>query len=322
MKTVKSKLSESALSTIQLIISRYSVGDIESIVELTQGYANENILVITNQRKILYRICKQQPRDLLEYEVRLMKKLKDFDIKTAYPIQDTQGNYIQSMAQDHVMLYVFKEGQEPDVNTSTSSQMGKEIGRLSQLPLSTELEKKNAIHIDNCFQLITEFGCCKNPMPDIFKYFEEQTEYLNAELNKDLPKGIVHGDAFPNNTIFNDGKLKAIIDFEEACSDQLLFDVGMTINGFCFEKNKLKPELIVSFLEAYNLQRRMSDKEWLALPIYIQWGSHGMLSWHLRNKLINVKNSTQLTRVIELMERTLWAKEHSHDIMEMIAKIR
>ncbi|SMD37093.1 homoserine kinase [Reichenbachiella faecimaris] len=300
------------------LLEKYNLGETKSVESLTQGYANENLKVITGQGAVLYRICKQQPLHLLEYEVGLMEVMKKANIKTAFPIADKQGVYIQKSDEDFVMLYEFKTGKEPELNAGVAHQMGMEVGKLSQIQWSESLEKKNAVHIDNCHQLVAAFVQSKNQMLEVFGYFCEQTEYLTKKLDSSLPKGIVHGDIFPNNTIFEGENLTAIIDFEEACSDQLMFDVGMTINGFCFRKNFLIPELLQAFLAGYNTQRKMTEAEWLALPIYMQWGSHGMLSWHLRNELINVPNQTQYERVLELMQRTQWMRSNEKEIMDMV----
>lgn len=310
------ELTERKTEIIRLL-KAYDLGELLEVKRVAQGYANENLLVVTTDRKVLYRICKQQPLHLIEYEVRLMQALKDHKIKTAFPIADTQGNYIQKLGDYYAMFYDFVVGYEPVLIPEISKQMGIEIGRLSTVPMTPSLAKKNAVHIDNCHKLISEFEDCQNPLEEVFSYFKEQTAYLSERLDESLPVGIVHGDAFPNNTIFNINELQAIIDFEEACSDQLMFDVGMTINGFCFVNNQLQKDLLEAFLAGYNAQRKMTDEEWAALPIYVQWGSHGMLSWHLRNDLINTHRQVQYERVLELMKRTQWIRSNEEQIQKL-----
>lgn len=305
---------------IREVIKQYDLGKIQKIESLTQGYANENFLVETDKQNVLYRICKQQPLHLIEYEVRLMGALRVAEFRTAFPIADKNGHFIQAKGTDHVMLYDFVQGEEPKLTVEVAYQIGVEVGKLSLTTLTPSLEKKNAIHIDGCHQLTSEFIRCKNQMLDIFGYFKEQTDYLARRFDDSLPRGIVHADIFPNNTIFNGGELRAIIDFEEACSDQLMFDVGMTINGFCFVNNHLQSTLLEAFLEGYNSQRKMTDAEWKALPIYMQWGSHGMLSWHLKNELINVHNQVQYERVFELMQRTQWMRSNENQILELASQ--
>lgn len=306
------------IAEIQELMLAYDIGSVLKVESLTQGYANENLKVTTSSGPVLFRICKQQPLPLLKYELRLMEALKNFKLKAAFPIADKCGGFIQSQGTNHVMLYEFKAGKEPQLTAAVAHQMGIAVGKLSQIPLTEGLQKKNAVHLDNCQQLITNFSKCKNSMPDVFDYFEEQTAYLIKNMSSDLPKGVVHGDLFPNNTIFEGEELIALIDFEEACSDHLLFDVGMTINGFCFVDNELNAKLLNAFLRGYQIQRQLTSEEWIALPQYMQWASHGMLSWHLSNDLINIPNEAQHDRVLELMQRTQWMRAHENEIQKMV----
>ena len=308
-----SSISEEQQESIQSILQKYDKGEIIDVKYLTQGYANENLQVTTSQGEVLYRICHQQPLDLLQYEVRLMGHLKNNGIKAAYPIADKNRGYIQLSDHGYVMIYEFVAGAEPMLNAATAAQIGNEIGQISMLEVPSDLSKENAINLENCRQLMLSFDSCPNQLPEIFEYFKEQTIYLGTALDDSLPSGIVHGDIFPNNTIFEQDRLLAIIDFEEACIDQLLFDVGMTINGFCFVNNELQPDLLKQLLIAYQTKRKLTDPEWRKLAVYMQWCSHGMLSWHLKNDLLNKQNEVQKDRVVELMERdTVDAKEQCH----------
>lgn len=292
-----------------------------SFTEVAAGYANLNYKVQTTNGPVLLRLCRQQPLALLKYEVALMHRLRQIDFPTAYPVARPDGQYITNLGGENIMLYDFIQGQEPELNPATAGEIGKAVGALGVLPPAPELQKINAVHVSNCRKLIAEFSQAPNQYPDIFSYFEEQTTYLEPLLAKPLPTGIIHGDVFPNNTLFSGNKLLAIIDFEEACTDSLLMDVGMTMNGFCFANNRLDMTLARSFLSAYTKQRPMQEEEWALLPVYLQWGAHGMLSWHLRNNLLYDEKPHQLARVRELMERTIILRKSENNILNDILSL-
>ena len=96
---------------------------------------------------------------------------------------------------------------------------------------------------------------------EIFDYFKVQTNFLKNYIAEELPMGIVHGDCFPDNTIFNYNKLIAIIDFEEFAFDTLLFDLGMSINGFCFVDNMMQTDLMHELIKEYESIRKLNNKE-------------------------------------------------------------
>ncbi|WP_299456633.1 homoserine kinase [uncultured Microscilla sp.] len=317
IKTEKDKLVEQ----IKQVLVLYDLGVFKTHFQLSFGYANQNYRIDTDQGSFLYRVCTQQPLSLIEYEVTLMKALRQIAFPTAYPIAKKDGGFIHSLDEHYVMVYEFYEGHEPALNAYTCSAIAEAIGKLSLLPNAQHYLKKNAIHLDTCDALIAEFEQAKNPIPVLLEYFKEQTNYLRPLLRQPLPKGVVHGDCFADNTLFGGNQLVAVIDFEEACHDHLLFDVGVTINGFCFPDNQLDAVLLEAFLTAYQHQRSLTHEEWTLLFAYIQWGAHGMITWHLRNNLLHKHHQSQWQRVQELMHRVQQMRQEETQINQLITQI-
>ena len=288
---------------VQHILKKYTLGKYLSYENLSFGYSNENFKVTTTKGDFLFRSYKQLSEENVKKELLLMKALKQIDFPTAYPIVDNHGNYIYALNNQTILLSDFIQGEHPELNRFTAGEIGKAIGSLSIMPVNDNYKKINSMSIDNCLDIIQEFPQAKFQYPKIFKYFEEQTNFLKSYISIDLPKGIVHGDCFPDNTIFNGNKLRAIIDFEEFSYETLLFDLGMAINGFCFKNNILQKDLMQALKNEYELVRTLGEKENDLFPYYIQWAAHGMLYWHLRNNMLYELNEIQVKRVEELMYR-------------------
>ncbi|OUS06176.1 hypothetical protein A9Q90_06015 [Gammaproteobacteria bacterium 54_18_T64] len=80
-----------------------------------------------------------------------------------------------------------------------------------------------------------------------------------CEGGADLPVGPIHADLFRDNTLFVAGELKAVIDFNSACSDYLLLDVAIAVNDWASDKcGELDPVLVVALLDAYQRQRPLT----------------------------------------------------------------
>lgn len=286
------------------VLKEYGFGLVREMKKLSGGYANINYKVTTGSGDYLYRWCTQQKPEMIEYEIRLMQKLKEYKFPAAYPYPTLDGHYHVSIEGHYVMLYEFKQGCEPVVNDKTATEMASAIGKLSCIQdLEAFQSKKNVINIEACIQLIKDFPKATYPYPDIFGFFEKKVMDLAPVVNEKLPIGLVHGDAFPNNTIFQNDQLVALIDFEEACVDHSLFDVGMTINGFCFVDNRLDLDLLHGFLQTYQMERTLEDKEIELLPQFIQWCALGMASWHLQFDMLHTYSKDQVDRVRQLLSR-------------------
>jgi homoserine kinase type II len=286
------------------VTRQYELGKIINVQSLTSGFANRNYKLKTEKGNFFYRICTQQ-EDVknIVYEVEILSQLKNVNFPTAYLIPRKDGSFISDSENDKVLIYEFIEGSEPDINGQTAKEIARCIAQLNSLDFYKLYPRKNIIHIDYCFELIKEFRKADFQYPEIYSFFEEQTQFLVRPVSGTLPRGLIHGDVFPDNTLFKENRLAALIDFEEVCVDNLLMEIGMCINGFCFIDNHLNIELMEIFLLEYNKVRKITPKELDLLYYFIQWAAHGMISWHLRYYLIHRENSQQLARVNELMER-------------------
>jgi homoserine kinase type II len=50
-----------------------------------------------------------------------------------------------------------------------------------------------------------------------------------------LPSGVIHGDWFPDNVLFQGEHITGIIDFYFSCNDSYTFDLAVCLNTCCFE---------------------------------------------------------------------------------------
>jgi homoserine kinase type II len=292
------------INEINRTCKHYDIGKVSSAKLLASGFANQNYKIETEKGKFFYRVCTQQEDvNNIVYEVNILSELKKLNFPTAYLIPRKDGSYMSDSKDGKVLIYEFKDGSEPELNNKTVSEIAKYAATLNNFKGFEKYPRKNVILLDHCFELIQSFKTAPLKYPEIFPYFEEQTNYLIKPLSEKLSIGLIHGDIFPDNTLFNDDRLSAIIDFEEICVDKLLMEIGMCINGFCFVNNELDIGLMETFIIEYNRVREITDKELELLYYYIQWAAHGMISWHLRYYLIYKENLQQLDRVNELMER-------------------
>lgn len=297
---------------------QFNLSGLQSAIPLSTGFANQNYKIRTDQGDFFYRVCLQQSNPaFIHWEIELLLSLRQFDFPTAYMLASKEGDYLIDTDHGKVMIYEFKKGHEPILNPNTVGEIARALARLNLFTDWDKFSRKNVINMDNCMGLIKKFKDAPVQYPEVYTYFEDQTLFLKSFVRKDLPKGIIHGDCFPDNTIFQGDRLVAIIDFEEACVDQLLMEIAMAINGFCFVDNQMDPLLMNVFLREYNTIRPLTPEELELLPHYIQWAAHGMISWHLRHYLIYKKNDKQLERVMELMHRVKTLRDTQIPKIEM-----
>jgi homoserine kinase type II len=88
---------------------------------------------------------------------------------------------------------------------------------------------------------------------------------------RDLPKGVIHGDLFPDNVFFDAGDVCGVIDFHFVCTDFFAYDLAVSINAWCFDRdNHFVQERYDNMLRAYESVRPLSVHEKEALPLLLQ----------------------------------------------------
>ena len=96
--------------------------------------------------------------------------------------------------------------------------------------------------------------------------YKRQSLFLGLDR---LPRGIIHGDLFPDNVIGYSNQAISILDFEEVCNDVLAFDLVMTFVGFGWENGEPVTDRWNAILNGYQSIRKLSKKRFLLFQIYI-----------------------------------------------------
>ena len=90
---------------------------------------------------------------------------------------------------------------------------------------------------------------------------------MSAHWPRDLPRGVIHADLFPNNVFFIKDRLSGLIDFYFACTDAFAYDLAICLNSWCFEAdssfNLTKGQAL---LAGYESVRPLEPAEVAALP--------------------------------------------------------
>ena len=235
----------------------------------------------------------------IQDEINFLSSIRSSDFPASYPIERTDGDSITFIDEEMVMIYQFIEGEEPAVTPENARQVGEAIGLLSTLEVPTGYSSRSLSDILEAKEFLDSKTAQLEKYPEFHSRFQRETLEIESFLQIELPRGFVHADAFPDNTIFRDGKLVALIDFEDSCVDSLLFDVGMTLLGFGYRDDHPDPELIRALLEGYQTKRTLTPLELDSLPMMVRWCAHGMTFWHLQ-KYIQNPTGRQQRRINEL----------------------
>ncbi len=294
-------LDQRARNAIEIAFQASDLGNIQHLAGLSLGYANVNFKATTDQGVYQVRFCRAQPRARIEDEILFLGSIQESGFPAAYPIRRIDGDFITEYEDEKVMIYDFIEGETPVVCVESAQQIGLALARLSTFTVPEGYHSTPLIDFQDLLDFRDEMRSGEEDRSEFFEEFSNQTDALQSHLPFDLPRGFVHGDVFPDNTIFKDGTLAALIDFEDSAMDVLVFDIGMALLGFGYQQEKIDATLVEAMLGGYQSVRPLSEAEKEALPLVMRWCAHGMAFWHLRH-FVKTPNQRQHRRIHELQQ--------------------
>lgn len=98
----------------------------------------------------------------------------------------------------------------------------------------------------------------------LVKDLRKNTPFFNELYKREVPWGIIHGDAFLDNTLFDEEKCKlmALVDWEDSCLGPYVMDLAVCASAVCFTAaNELIEDRFRVLVKAYTAQRSLSALE-------------------------------------------------------------
>ncbi len=138
---------------------------------------------------------------------------------------------------------------------------------------------------------------------------DDELDFLARHRSLTLPSGIVHGDVFADNLRVVGGSIRALIDFEFAGREVLLFDVAVAINAFCsLEDGRLDRLAMRDLIAAYAERRPLTQQEHLALPMMLRATALRFWLSRLEEALTPAEGQQVLRKPAEAFRRILLAR--------------
>jgi len=295
--------TEVSLNDASAVIEATDMSELLSIEKLAGGWANSNyILTLKDNTKLVLKIWNEQSLEEVEYLLSMTSYLADNAIPTAKPINFNNGKMM--MVKDGLAwtLLPFVEGQWLESNHSSLYSLGKIQANLHLLNPPKEL-RSNFSMGDTLFEKLFSIADETHGWTDFLNMLKTESTLLSKSIGQDLPRGIIHGDLFPDNVIGTKEKVKSLLDFEEMCHDVLAFDLVMTFVGFGWENGQPVAERWNSLLAGYQSVRNLNEAEINSLADLHRLATLSIAAWRYWQFVINLPNTEHTDRYLEMTAR-------------------
>jgi homoserine kinase type II len=258
---------------IREVLSKYGV-DLIAFHPIAGGASNTNFLIEAHQGKYILTVFEIE-RHRVRYLSKLLNLLERHKFPTSRVLPSSNGNEIIFVRGQAVLLKKFIGGQViRDLDKDMISQVGTAIAELHSVSSPDYLPKQHAYGKQYLPEIFDQ-----GIDPDYENWLAQRHEVLMKEMSAGLPCGLIHGDVFFDNVLFEGNKLKAIIDFEEVCHYYLVFDLGMAALGLCTHDSIVNLSKVRALVNGYQQMRELEAEEREALQLSIEYAAISTSSW-------------------------------------------
>ncbi len=258
--SVFTPLERDALETF---LAPYGLGRLKDFQGIAEGSENSNFFVSLERGEYVLTLVERGPSADLPFFIALLDVLHEAGLPVPYALRDADGAALRHLAGKPALLQPRLAGRHVrEANAAHCAAVGDLLGRLHLATRERIIERRSDRGLDWMLAegraRLPRLGADAQPLlAAALAEIEAQAERVRA-----LPRANLHADLFRDNVLFDGTHLAGVIDFYNACSGPMLYDVAITLNDWCSHPDgRLHPEYVRAFLGAYAARRRFVAAE-------------------------------------------------------------
>lgn len=249
----------------------YAIGEMMSYKGIAEGSENSNYLLHTTAGTYILTLYERRVEaSELPFFLGLMQHLARKGISCPLPVERRDGSVIGTLAGRPAAIITFLEGvwmRRP--GSSHCREVGKSLAEMHLAGTDFAMSRENRLSVSGWKHLWETARLRADEYePGLTDEIDEEFATFEEAWPRDLPRGIIHADLFPDNVFFLGDRLSGLIDFYFACDDFFAYDVATCLNAWCFEKdNSFNLTKGRALLGGYQSVRPFEEAERVALPL-------------------------------------------------------
>jgi homoserine kinase type II len=238
------------------------LGQVVNFAVIPQGSVNSNHVLETGRGRFFVRIYEERGLAEAEADVALAKKLSARGVPTPPPIEDAEGRALFLVRTKAAAVFPWIEGHmicQAGVTEAHARAVGAALAKMHLAARDIDVGK-GRFRIED---IRARLGAIEDPSYRHARVVLE-TALSDHRRAAGLPRGLTHGDLFRDNVLWNGGNIAALLDFESASNDVLVYDLAVTILAWCYG-SRFEPDLVAAMIAGYESVRVLDVREREAL---------------------------------------------------------
>lgn len=264
---------------VAAILGGYAIGSLQSFEGIAAGIENSNFFVTTDQGRFVLTIFERMDEQELPYFMRLMKHLSQHGLSCPDVMVRHDGS----------LLFSVRSGEGAKQGCIVSCLCGRTLDELNMAQLHSSGRALATLHLagagfdehrDNPTGIRWLSDTILSMLGDVeARYGSDAAGLLHDELvfqqsqDVDLPCGVIHGDLFVDNILFEGDEVSGVIDFYYAHDAPYAMDIAISLNAQAILLGPDDADRMQAFLDGYESLRRLDEAEKAALSGLLRLGA-------------------------------------------------
>lgn len=258
---------------VETFLHTYSLPAMRTLTPIKGGIENSNYFVgLSDGRELVLTLFEELSAENAAFIGPLLAHLDAAGVPVAAALHDQQGRCLRTLANKPAQLAPRITGTHalhPD--NAQCQAMGATLARLHLALRDYPLQRPNAHGAAWWSALAARWRGHLDSDDGLLLDHTIQLYNETCARHPDLPCGLIHGDLFRDNCLFDGNAVTAVLDFSETSHDHWLLDMAITINDFCRAWPNSAPDELrrAAFIDGYESVRLLQKNEKTALPVFL-----------------------------------------------------
>jgi homoserine kinase type II len=267
-----------SLDDLDDLLAQFHLGKPLALNPISSGIENSNFFLTSETGEYVLTIFEKLTFEQLPFYLKLMRHLVGHGVLAAAPIPDRNGVLLHAMHGKPCAILNRLDGRSQlEPAPLHCAAVGAALAKMHMAALDFPLQQPNPRGLDwwRATAAVVEPYLAQEAQGLLRAALVTQEAFAASAIHRQLPRGPIHADLFRDNVMFAGDRLTGFFDFYFAGCDAWIFDVAVTVNDWCIDRESLALDepRVRAMLDAYHAARPFTLSEKAAWRTMLQAGA-------------------------------------------------